>query len=358
MKANRFVLFLALALGALFLSACGTPVAASWPGLAASEEAAYLAAGPYVYAVRLEDGEELWRFPEKADGKLQFYSNPVLTNDGLVLLGSSGTGHNFIAVDAETGNEDWSFTGAQGAWQASPLVVDNLVYAPNTDGFLYVFDLSLEGGDKLAWSLELDGPLWARPATDGQYIYVTSLDHRLYAVDPQTESVAWTLELNGAAPGTPAIAADGMLFVGTFGKSIQAVDTARRAIAWSIPTQGWVWGGPLLVDEVLYVGDLEGNFYSFNAGGKPDGEQFQPDGPILASPLVIGEQVIFVTENGTVYAAENGTEPKSLEKMEGKLYTAPVAAGDLILVAPFQGEFLLVALDQQGKQAWTFMPGN
>jgi outer membrane protein assembly factor BamB len=168
----------------------------------------------------------------------------------------------------------------------------------------------------------------------------------------------WTVELNGAAPGSPAVDANGTLFVGTFGKSVQAVDTSRGLIAWSVPTEGWVWGGPLLVNDVLYLGDLEGNFYSLNSSGKPDGEQFQPDGPILASPIAIGEQVIFVTENGTVYAAENGTDPKSLEKMEGKLYTAPVAAGDLILVAPFQGEFLLVALDQQGKQAWTFTPGN
>jgi hypothetical protein len=66
MKTNRLLLFLALALMAALLSACGgSPVATTWPGLAASEEAAYLANGSVIYAVRLSDGEELWRFPEK-----------------------------------------------------------------------------------------------------------------------------------------------------------------------------------------------------------------------------------------------------------------------------------------------------
>ncbi len=51
------------------------------------------------------------------------------------------------------------------------------------------------------------------------------------------------------------------------------------------------------------------------------------------------------------------TNPFSLEQLTAKLYTAPVAAGDLILVAPFQSDSsLLIALDKDGKQAWSFSP--
>jgi len=42
----------------------------------------------------------------------------------------------------------------------------------------------------------------------------------------------------------------------------------------------------------------------------------------------------------------------------GKIYTTPVTAGDLILVAPYQAQVALVALDANGKQAWTFTPAK
>jgi hypothetical protein len=43
-----------------------------------------------------------------------------------------------------------------------------------------------------------------------------------------------------------------------------------------------------------------------------------------------------------------------MEKLNGKLYTAPVSAGNLLLIAPFQGDFLLVALDMDGKEEWHY----
>ncbi|HSQ39890.1 MAG TPA: PQQ-binding-like beta-propeller repeat protein [Anaerolineales bacterium] len=359
MKTNRLLLFLALALLTLTLSACGgVPTATTWPGLAADENAAYLANGSIVYAVRLSDGEQLWSFPEKPGVKLIFYANPVLTSDGQLLIGSSGSDHSLFLVDAETGKSDWFFNGARDQWVASPLVVGNMVYAPNADGNLYILDLSIPGDDKLTGTVQLEGRLWGQPTTDDNLIFVTSLDHKVFAVDPQKKSVAWSLELDGAVAGS-ALVADGKLYVGSFGATLQAIDIATHKIAWTASTQSWIWGGPILAGETLYVGDLDGNFYSINtADGKPVADPAKPDGAILASPILVNGKLIFVTESGAVYSIEpGGNNPLSLEKLDAKLYTAPVTAGDLILVAPFQSETsLLVALDKDGKQVWSFFP--
>ena len=94
-------------------------------------------------------------------------------------IGSSGADHTLFRVDPETGNETWSFTDAKDHWVASPLVVGEMVYAPNADGTLYVFDMSMEGNDKLAWNVELGGHLWAQPVIDGGNLYLTSLDHNV-----------------------------------------------------------------------------------------------------------------------------------------------------------------------------------
>ncbi len=354
MKANRLILILALVLLASLLSACGgAPVASSWPGLAADQEAAYLANGAIVYAIRLKDGEEIWRFPESPSSKLAFYSNPVFTSDGQLLLGSSGAEHTLFSVDAETGKDTWSFTEANDQWVASPLVVGEMVYAPNADGTLYVFNMAQEGNDKLAWKVELGGKLWSQPVTDGTRVYVASLDHHLHAVDMATHSVMWVADLGGAVSGVPALD-EGQIFIGSFDPALTAINTADGSITWTASTESWVWGGPALDGETLYFGDLDGNFYTVNAADGAVLDSSKPDGPILATPIVLNGQVFFVTENGTVYSFMPGANPQSMEKLDGKLYTAPVAAGDLILVAPFQGEFLLVALNADGKVVWSF----
>lgn len=360
MKLNRFTLLLVLGLLALSLSACGTPPATTWSGLAADETAAYLTNGSIVYAVRLADGDQLWEF--SSETKSTFYTNPVFTSDGQLLVGSSANDHALYRLDpkaTDSGRATWSFTGAKDHWVAAPLVVGEMVYAPNADGSLYIFDLSIPGDDKLIETLELGGRLWAQPTTDGELVFVTSLDHHLYAVDMQSNSLAWELKLDGAIPGS-ALVADGKLYVGSLGSSLTAIDIASRKTAWTAPVENSVWSGPILAGEALYFGDLDGNFYALNvANGKRLLDPAQPGGAILASPIVAGGKLIFVSESGAVYSLDPGSNnPLSLETINAKLYTAPVLAGDLILVAPFQGEFLLVALDQNGIQKWSFTPGK
>jgi eukaryotic-like serine/threonine-protein kinase len=354
MKNKRLLLFLLLALLALTLSACGgSPTATTWAGLAADENAAYLANGSVVYAIRLSDGEELWSFPEKPSTKLVFYSNPVFTTDGQLLLGSSGGDHTLFRVDPDTGKETWSFTEARDHWVASPLVVGEMVYAPNADGTLYIFDMAKEGNDKFAWSVELGGKLWAQPVIDGTNLYITSLDHTIHEVNLLTHEARITSQLGGAIPGVPSLG-EGQLYIGSFDSSMVAINTSDGSIAWTTPTESWVWGGPVLDGTTLYFGDLNGNFYSINVADGKLIDSFKPDGPILATPLFLNGQIIFVSEDGTVYSLTPGENPQSMEKLNGKLYTAPVAAGNLLLIAPFQGDFLLVALDKDGKEEWHY----
>jgi outer membrane protein assembly factor BamB len=353
MKNNRLLLFLTLALLALALSACGgKPTTATWPGLAADQNAAYLSNGSAVYAISLTDGQELWSFPEKASTKLIFYSNPVFTSDGSLIVGSSGSDHSLFRVDPDTGRETWSFTGAHDHWIASPLVVGDMVYAPNADGTLYVFDMAKQGNDKLAWSVVLGGKLWAQPVSDGKVLYVASLNKKLYMVDMETHE-ARTVAQGGAIPGIPALG-DGRLYVGSFASSMNAIDTADGSVAWTTPSKSWIWGGPVLDGDKLYFGDLAGNFYILNAADGSAVETFTLTGAVLASPIILNGQIIFVSEDGTVYSMNPGEKPQSLEKLNGKLYTAPVAAGNTLLIAPYQGDFLLVALDKDGKQEWYY----
>jgi outer membrane protein assembly factor BamB len=84
----------------------------------------------------------------------------------------------------------------------------------------------------------------------------------------------------------------------------------------------------------------------------------KPDGPITASPLVREDYILVATESGSVFALDRDGKVLWTEEVGGKIYTAPVAAGDLTIVAPLETEFYLAALDQNGRQVWTFTPEN
>jgi outer membrane protein assembly factor BamB len=368
---SRKFLFLTLALLAvILLSGCSNSAVrgTTWPGLAVSNDVAYLADGSLVYAINLKDGQELWHYPAKGSSKLLYYSTPVITPDGLVVVGSAGNDHTLVAINpndidqtSKAPVEAWKFSGAQDHWVAPPLVVENLLFAPNADGNLYVFDLSDGQTNKRPVKVvELGGRLWGQPVTDDKYIFVTSLDHHVFAIDKQTYNIVWREDLGAAIPNSPVLGPDGSLYVGSFASGLEKFDPATGKHQSVEKTSGWVWGMPVLVENNLYFGDLSGYFYSFNIDeGKYDWKPVKPDGPITASPLVANDAFLVATESDGVFRLDKEGNSKLWSQPGGKIYTTPMLAGNLVLVAPLGAEFYLYAYDvNDGHQAWAFKPGN
>lgn len=369
---KKLIIVTTILLGAVLLSACaGGPIhGTTWAGLAADEERAYLADAAFVYGISLNNGRELWRFSDANDNKAQFYSNPVIAPNGLVIVGSAGGKHTLYALDpndivaGETNNSPiakWTFNGASGPWVASPLVAGDLLFAPNSDGNLYV--ISLNGGGSAKQALEvinLGGRLWAKPATDGERVFVTSLDHSVYAVDIETFKVVWQQDVNGAIPGSPILGSDGMLYVGSLGSQLEKFDPTTGDHQTVLDTENWVWGTPALEGDIIYFGDVDGNFYSFSTStGSLNWNPVKPDGPITASPLVVGDSVLVATESGSIYEVSKDGQTSLWSQDGGQIYTTPVQAGSLILVTPLGTDAYLYAYKQDGSPAWQpFTPEN
>lgn len=366
---KKLILMTMILLGAVFLSACasGAVRGTSWPGLAADGQTAYLADGSFIYAVNLSNGQEVWRYPGSRNGKLIFYSTPAITPDGLVVVGSAGTDHSLIALNPKDINpetnapvEAWKFSGAKDHWVAAPLVVNNKLFAVNSDGNLYILDLQDGKSVKEATVVKLDGRLWAQPTTDGKTVYVTSLDHSVIAVNADTYDVLWHKDLGGAVPGSAVLGGDGMLYVGSLASKLEKFDPANGSHQSIVEAKNWVWSTPSVDGDTLYFGDVDGNFYSLNtASGKLNWNPVNPGGSITASPLVLGDSVLLSTETGSIYQVSKDGQSKLWSQPGGQIYTTPIQAGDLVLVAPLGTEGYLYAYKQDGSQAWQpFTPKN
>lgn len=328
----------------------------NWPEVAVDIESdtAYLSAGPHLYAINLSNGTEKWHFPAEADRNVSFYAAPALTPDQQVIL--PGYNHIVYSLDPANGTEKWRFAEATDAFVASPLVLESGIYAPSSDNFLYA--LGLPGS--LEWKYETEEDQWSTPVSDGETIFLPSMDHRIHALQVETGSLLWQSEpLGGSIAGKPALSPQGVLYVGTIAEEMLAIDSQNGRVLWRVPAEGWIWSGPRLDGERLYYGDMDGFMYAVDPADGRVIWRVQPDTgadrAIIGTPLVIGDILYFGAASGTLYAVNKSDgSPRWNKVFGGKLHFGPVAAGDRILVAPTRGDQLLIALDQNSNQVWAF----
>jgi outer membrane protein assembly factor BamB len=362
MKLKFLSLITILFIGATVLSACtgGATVASSWPGLTIDAETAYVAYNRSVHAINLSNGTQKWQYPAEPDNKVTFYSDPAISPDGQLIVG----GYNKIlySLNPATGLLNWEFTDAKNHYIAPPLAADKGIFAPNSDDNVY----ALNADGTLQWTFTSDGDIWAQPITDSdcECLYLASMEHYLLSMSPEDGSILWQSEkLGGSIVGVPALSADKVLYVGTFGSELIALNAQDGRELWRVPTDGWIWSGPTLVEDRLYVGDMDGNFYAFNA---TDGNQIwkvtsdKLGGPIIGSPLVDADMIYIGTEvgkkEGSLIALDTSGNIKWKQTVGGPIYPSPRLAGDLILVAPMSADELLIAFTKEGVKQWSFIP--
>jgi outer membrane protein assembly factor BamB len=357
MKTKYLVMIGLLLALALILSGCATGMTASgWPGMTADANNAYIAGGSYVYAVNMQTGAQAWRFPEKASAANPFNAKPVLTSDGQLIVG--GYDKKLYSLNPQTGQSTWQFTDARDRWIGGALVTDKMIYAPNADYKLYA--LNLQG--KLQWSFEADQAIWGAPVSDGTNVYFGTLGKKVYAVNAQTGKQAWVQNVDGAVLGSPVLGTDNTLYVGSYGGTVYALKTAngsaRSLTTTSKTNSNWIWSGPVLDGTTLYFGDGNGSLYAYPVSGTGQTWSQPLNGAIVGTPLVSGDNIVIGTEAGNVYFIDRtGKDPRPIS-ISGKVYSSPVAAGSLILVAPTGGDATLVALDQNGAVKWSFTPAK
>lgn len=349
---TKYLAFIGLLLVALLLGGCASGLTASaWPGMTADANYAYISGGPYVYAVDLKTGQQFWRFPDKASTASPFFAAPALTSDGSQLI-VGGFDKKLYSLDPKTGKSKWQFTQAHDKWIGGALVTDKMIYAPNADYNLYA--LNLQG--ILQWSFQADQAIWGNAVTDGTNVYFGTLGKKVYAVDASTGKQVWVQNLDGAILGSPALGKDQTLYVGTYGGTVYGLNTSNGQSVWSKQVTSWIWTGPILDGTNLYVGDANGKIFAFPLSGS--GQPWSQDlsGSIIGSPLVNGDNIVVGTEAGNLYLINIKDKSVHPISVGGKIYATPVAAGDLILVAPTGGTSPMEALDKSGAVKWPFNP--
>jgi outer membrane protein assembly factor BamB len=134
-----------------------------------------------------------------------------------------------------------------------------------------------------------------------------------------------------------------------------ALDSATGKILWQHASAGTVWARPLIVGTTLYYGDFSGKAFAIST--KDGSPVWAADlaGPVIASAALFNNGLIFVMETGDVQAMTMDGKKSWSHKINGKLYSAPAVVGNLAIVPVTSGDKLMIALDANGNEVWSFV---
>ncbi len=361
LKNKKTFFFLILIVLAITLAGCGGRriVATGWSGITVSDQTVYFSYGPQAYAVNLDNGSQQWAYPSEPVNGLDFYAAPVLADEGSQLIVGSYKNEIF-SLDPRSGVKNWSYTVVSAdnstvRFIASPLVAEGRIYAPASNNTLYA--LNLDG--TLEWTFKTGDPLWATPIYSESCgcLYQVSMDHFVYALDPERGTLTWKSEdLGGPMVSAPALSENGLIILSTFNNEVIAIDEESRQVEWRFETSDWAWASPLIDGQQVYVSDISGTFYALDLADGTVLWQVAPGGGIYSAPQVVDGLIYFATDaSSLVVLSQDGVVQRN-QPIDGLLYASPVAAGDKLLLAPSESEFYLVALNDSGVQLWGYPP--
>lgn len=133
---------------------------------------------------------------------------------------------------------------------------------------------------------------------------------QLTKLDPSNtvNPIVWafqdTTNLGSGIYGTPAIVGDTVV-VATDGGRLLGIDRASGALKWERKMDGPLWGSPVIVDDVLLLGDCKGFFHAFDVSNPdvapPEMWSIELGSCIEATPAVWDGRIYIGTRGGHLF---------------------------------------------------------
>ncbi len=268
----------------------------------------------FVAALDAQSGELLWQVKTDAPAR-----TPPTAYRGKVFL-STNT-NEFIALDQETGEKSWTFQSfeekARFLSSSSPAAAGDLVVAPFSSGELVAFlaengravwDMTLARQTRLT-SLATLNDIAGSPVIDRGLVYVVSHGGRFSAIDIRSGQPVWEREI--ASLQMPWVAGDYIYLVSVEGELI-CVSRTDGGIVWLTQLRRFKnekkkkhrisWAGPVLAGDALVLVSTEKEIVKVSPLTGEVMETKKIDGGSVVAPVVAGEKVFILTEEGKLVA--------------------------------------------------------
>ncbi|MBM2831287.1 MAG: cell surface protein [Dehalococcoidia bacterium] len=345
----------------ILIAGCAGPSAVSSGGTVSGNTLYFVSSSGSLVAMDASNGNRLWSLaleglqPRATGGACSgpvtvtpaVYGAPQVDGDRIYAAGYSGL---LYAVNATTRTVAWRYPreGRVGSLVGSPVIVDGNVFIGSSDGKVYMLDGVM--GEVLG-EFSTGGKVWATVAVADGILYVGSFDKKAYAFNIATKEKMWEFETGGAVAASP-VAYEGLVYAGSFDRDLYAVGAKDGMEKWRFSAGNWYWGRPVAHKGVVYVPSLDHNVYALRAASGEKLAEFDGGSPVSSSPVVVGDNVVFATEKGTVYLIDTGTMGwRKLYQTVGHI-RSPLFARNGVVYVQTQDRNLHAVEAQSGNKLW------
>lgn len=169
---------------------------------------------------------------------------------------------------------------------------------------------------------------------------------------PDSETVDEHLT-GGDIESSPAIGADGMIYVGSYDGYLYAIrpDMTR---AWRYQTLGAIRSSPAIAtDGTIYVGSNDGRVYAINPNGTLKWS-YQTLSPVRSSPAIGPDGRIYVGSDNSRFYALNATGTKAWDiSTSAAVRSSAAISPDGTIYIGFE-DWRVVALNSNGTTKWSY----
>jgi len=201
-------------------------------------------------------------------------------------------------------------------------------------------------------------PVWA--AVDPPLLLVAGQSGDLLALDVTQSAgqVRWRYHPPGSIYGRPTFdALHQQIYFGTSGKQLVTLDP-RGLFRWSFDSGDNIVTSPAVVGDSLVFGSEDRNVYALDARNGQLLWSYTTGGAVVASPAVDGETVMIASDDGVVYAFNAKTGEKQWVFATGDAVEAPLVVQDGILFIASRDMNLYAVAAASGKPTWQTKIGH
>jgi len=200
-------------------------------------------------------------------------------------------------------------------------------------------------------------------------VYVGSAIKKIFALDSTTGAKKWEFEAGGELVNTPAIGPDGTVYIFSYDWKLYALDGQTGIKKWEFETEGWIhlpaYSPGIGADGTVYVGSGAGGFQNNKLhalDGKTGSERWNfITGKHVTSSPAIGKEgtLYFGCSDKKVYALNGKTGIKKWEFETGDEATSSPAIGSDGTIYIGSKDSKIYALDgATGTKKWEFEIGS
>jgi outer membrane protein assembly factor BamB len=204
-----------------------------------------------------------------ADVTAQFFTATHVSNfsvSGTVVLSSTGAPQSGVTLTLSPGGYD-ATTQADGTYAITGVAAGSYALAPSKGGMEFapasrrvvVSASDVTGQDFAGDAVALADSPWPKFRGNARNTGLSPY------VGAQTNAVKWMHAMAFNESSSPAIGADGTLYVGSGDHSVYAFNPLDGSVKWTHATGGVVASSPAIgADGTVYIGSDDGNVYALN----------------------------------------------------------------------------------------------